>query len=64
MGFGTYGYQMKWLEDARFQGGYVKCLAPLKDGGPSRIRTYDRRIRNPVLYPVELWDQMTQVTSS
>jgi hypothetical protein len=24
-------------------------------GVPNRIRTYDLRIRNPLLYPAELW---------
>ena len=27
------------------------------DGDSNRIRTYDRRIRNPMLYPAELWSQ-------
>ena len=26
-----------------------------KDGTPKRIRTSDLRIRNPLLYPAELW---------
>jgi len=29
--------------------------ADLKDGAPTRTRTWDPRIRNPVLYPAELW---------
>ncbi len=29
------------------------------DGDSNRIRTYDRRIRNPMLYPAELWSQHT-----
>jgi hypothetical protein len=28
-----------------------------KGGGPSRIRTCNPRSRNPLLYPVELWDR-------
>ncbi len=27
----------------------------LENGAPNRSRTYNRRIRNPVLYPIELW---------
>lgn len=26
------------------------------NGGPRRIRTFDRQIRNLMLYPAELWD--------
>jgi hypothetical protein len=30
---------------------------PTKNGDPSRIRTCNPRSRNPLLYPVELWDR-------
>lgn len=30
-------------------------MAGSQGGAPSRIRTYDLRIRSPLLYPAELW---------
>jgi hypothetical protein len=32
-----------------------------KIGDPSRIRTYDLRLRRPLLYPAELWSRCTVV---
>jgi hypothetical protein len=40
------GKPAKTLEKTLFLG--------FSDGAPGRIRTYDRRIRNPMLYPTEL----------
>src|SRR5258708_33926553 len=41
--------------------GFLKALATLlillTIGDPSRIRTCNPRSRNPLLYPVELWDR-------
>ncbi len=33
----------------------MPAVALAQAGVPSRIRTYDLRIRNPLLYPAELW---------
>jgi hypothetical protein len=43
---------IKW--DTELQTGWRR---PVGSGDPSRIRTCNPRSRNPLLYPVELWDR-------
>src|SRR5882757_3206071 len=35
--------------------------AAVSSGDPSRIRTCNPRCRNPLLYPVELWDRLLRL---
>ena len=43
-----------WLEPEASASIANRCL---ETGDPSRIRTCNPRSRNPLLYPVELWDR-------
>ena len=51
----------KWGRSKRFRAivlasnRYVNGSPDVKDGAPKRTRTSDLRIRNPLLYPAELW---------
>ena len=41
------------MQKALISWGFLRCF----DGDPNRIRTCNPRSRNPLLYPVELWDR-------
>ena len=47
------------------QRGAKRLISRKKGGGdPSRIRTCNPRSRNPLLYPVELWDRLGAVSAT
>lgn len=51
-------YRLGYFGDPRRVCGREKARAGLpreEPNTPSRIRTYDLRIRSPLLYPTELW---------